>query len=314
MPEKTPPGDGVLTPDEAFARLGNETRVEILRVLGSAAEPLGFSELYDRTDVPDSGQFNYHLGKLAGQFVRKTEEGYTLRRTGRRVVEAVLSGAVTERQELDRTRIDEPCEYCGAPIEVAWSEGSVRLFCTECAGQYGRAHEGVTTSVDARDGYLGRLPLPPAGVRDRSPAEMLPAARLSGTMDVYALSEGICPRCSATVERTVSVCEDHAAGETLCGECQSRYATKVGFECTNCIYEGGGAGGIALVTDDALVEFLVDHGYNPVAADSTSPVNRVHQNYEEDVRSTDPLRVEFTFHVDGDSLSLTADENLDVIE
>ena len=314
MPEETGPGEGVVTPDEAFARLGNETRIEILRVLGSAAEPLQFSELYDRTDVGDSGQFNYHLGKLAGQFARKTEEGYTLSRTGRRVVEAVLSGAVTETQELDRTRIDEPCEYCGAPIEVAWSEGSLRLFCTECAGQYGRAREGGTTSADAPAGYLGRLPLPPAGVRDRSPDEVLPAARLSGTMDVYALSEGVCPRCSATVERTVSVCEDHAADETLCEACQSRYATGVGFECTNCIYKGGGGGGLALLTDDAFVEFLVDHGYNPIAVDSTSAVNRVHQNYEEDVLSTDPLRVEFTFRLDGDALSLTVDENLNVIE
>jgi DNA-binding transcriptional ArsR family regulator len=36
-----------LSPDEAFAVLGNETRVEILRVLGAADEALAFSELYD---------------------------------------------------------------------------------------------------------------------------------------------------------------------------------------------------------------------------------------------------------------------------
>lgn len=303
----------ILTPDEAFARLGNETRVEILQQLGTAAEPLQFSELYDRTDVDDSGQFNYHLTKLVGQFVSKSEEGYTLSRMGRRVVEAVLSGAVTDTPALERTEIDEPCEYCGAPIEVSWNEGSVRMFCTECAGQYGRAYDGGT-GTDAPTGYLGRLPLPPAGVRDRSPSEVLHAARIAGTLEVYALSEGLCPRCSGTIEQTVSVCEDHTTGETLCENCQSRYATGVSFTCTNCIYKAGGGGGLALLTADAFIELLVDHGLNPVGVDSMTAVNRAHQNYDETVLSTDPLRVEYTFRIDGDSLSLTVDDSLNIIE
>jgi DNA-binding transcriptional ArsR family regulator len=303
----------LLTPDEAFAQLGNETRVEILRILGTAAQPLQFSDLYDRTDVADSGQFNYHLSKLVGQFVTKSEDGYTLSRMGRRVVEAVLSGAVTDTPALERTEIDEPCEYCGAPIEVGWEEGNVRQFCTECAGQYGRAYSGAT-STDASEGYLGRLPLPPAGVHGRSPTEILHAARIAGTLEIYALSEGVCPRCAATIEQTVKLCEEHTTGEELCANCQSRYATGVSFECTNCIYQAGGGGWLALLTNERVIEFLVEHGLNPVGVESMTAVNRVHNTYDEDVRSTDPLEVEFTFHLDGDALSLTVDEALNMIE
>jgi DNA-binding transcriptional ArsR family regulator len=303
----------ILTPDEAFAQLGNETRVEILRILGTAEQPLQFSELYDRTDVEDSGQFNYHLSKLVGQFVTKSEAGYTLSRMGRRVVEAVLSGAVTDTPALDRTEIDEPCGYCGAPIEVGWKEGSVRQFCTECAGQYGRAYSGAA-STDAGEGYLGRLPLPPAGVHGRSPPEILHAARIAGNLEVYSLSAGVCPRCSGTIEREISVCENHDAGETLCENCDNLYAVGVRFQCGNCIYKAGGGPGLGVVIHAKLLGFLLEHGYNPVAGDSMTEVNRVHQNYDEEILSIDPLRVELTFHLDGDALSLMLDESLTVIE
>ncbi|MXR50615.1 hypothetical protein GRX03_03190 [Halovenus sp. WSH3] len=306
-------GDEILTPDEAFARLGNETRVEILRCLGEAGRPLQFSELHARTDVQDSGQFNYHLRKLVGQFVHKTEEGYMLSRMGRRVVEAVLSGAVTDTPSLERTQVDEPCEYCGAPIEVTWTEGSVRMFCTECPGQFGRAFDGGT-GTDAEVGYLGRLPLPAAGVQDRTPAELLHAARIAGTLEVYALSAGVCPRCSGTVERDISVCKDHDVDGGLCENCQSRHAVGVSFQCTNCIYKAGGGPGLGVITDTALLAFLIDHGYNPIAGESMTEVNRVHQKYDEEIISLDPLRVELTFHLDDDSLSLTLDEQLRVLE
>jgi hypothetical protein len=105
-----------LPPDEGFEVLGNETRMEILRALGEAGGPLQFSELRERVGVRDSGQFNYHLERVVGQFVRKGEDGYALRQAGRRVVEVILSGAVTETPVVEPTRIDHPCHYCGSPI------------------------------------------------------------------------------------------------------------------------------------------------------------------------------------------------------
>lgn len=303
-----------LSPDDAFALLGSETRVAILRTLGEASDPLPFSDLHDRVDVRDSGQFNYHLEKLVGHFVRKTEDGYTLSRMGRRIVEAVLSGAVTETPDLERTLVDEHCEYCGAPVEMTWKEGSIRLFCTECSGRYGRAYSGERGGDIVDEGYLGRLPLPPAGVRDRTPTEVFQTAWVTGTLEVYSLAAGICPRCSATVERTVDVCEDHDASDGPCDTCESIYAVKLGFHCSNCIYESGGGVGLGLIANTELLDFVTDHGLNPIDPDSTQTVNRVTQNYDLEVLSTDPLRARLTFSLDDDSLSLTIDEELNVLE
>ncbi|MFB6206666.1 MAG: ArsR/SmtB family transcription factor, partial [Haloglomus sp.] len=85
-----------LSPDEAFGVLGNETRIQILQTLGEADGPLSFTELRDRVGIRQGSQFNYHLDKLVGHFVRKTDDGYELRLAGRRVIYAVLSEAVTE--------------------------------------------------------------------------------------------------------------------------------------------------------------------------------------------------------------------------
>lgn len=90
-----------LSPDDAFAVLGNDTRMKILQTLGEADEPLRFSELRDRIGVRDSGRFNYHLDKLTGHFITETDDGYALRPAGTRVVEAVLSRVVVDDLELD---------------------------------------------------------------------------------------------------------------------------------------------------------------------------------------------------------------------
>ncbi|AUV82645.1 hypothetical protein C2R22_14175 [Salinigranum rubrum] len=151
------------SPDEAFATLGSETRLSILQALGAADRPLAFSTLFDRVDVDDSGRFNYHLGRLVSHFVGKTDAGYELTQAGRRVVEAVLSGAVTDAPVVERTRLDQPCHYCGAPIEVSYRQDRVLKYCTDCPGR-NRTPRGVPDAP--AEGYLGSLPLPPQASRD----------------------------------------------------------------------------------------------------------------------------------------------------
>lgn len=311
------PGDGDserLSPDDAFATLGNETRLETLQTLGRAGEDLSFSVLRDRVGVEDSGQFNYHLEQLVGHFVRKTEDGYQLRRAGRRVVEAVLSGAVTDAPDLDRTRVEETCELCGAAIEVTRDGGSIAMYCTECAGRYSHAYGEDPTGRTADEGYLGRLTLPPAGLRDRTPTEVLSAAWTWGNLEILAISAGVCPRCSATVDRTLHVCDDHDADEGRCMECRSQQGVRLAVSCTNCIFEAGGIFSMTLTSNTRLLGLLTDHGLNPVAPDSLRRVNEVHGDYEEEVISRDPFRARFRFAVDGDTLALTVDDDLEVVE
>ena len=72
----------MLSPEEAFSVLGNRARLEILQTLGEADDTLAYSELFARMEYDDSGNFSYHLDKLVGHFVAKTDAGYVLRRPG----------------------------------------------------------------------------------------------------------------------------------------------------------------------------------------------------------------------------------------
>jgi len=303
-----------LAPDEAFAVLGNETRLSILRGLAGADETLSFSDLYDRVDVDDTGQFNYHLGELTGHFVRKQGDGYVLARPGRRIVEAVLSGAVTEEPEMERTGVDRPCEHCGAPIEVRWNAGSVELYCTDCAGRWGESRGGSPRGGEADEGYLGRYPLPPAGLRDRDPDAVLRTAWTWTTLEVMACGSGICPRCSAPVDAEPYVCEAHDPGDGICPNCERAHRVAVVYRCTNCIFSTGGGAALAVMGHPAMLGFLLDNGLDPVATPDTGRVEAVHEEYEETVLSTEPFEARFTFDIDGERLTLRVDDDLEVVE
>ncbi|WP_135366289.1 winged helix-turn-helix domain-containing protein [Halosimplex halophilum] len=318
-----------LSPDEAFEVLGNETRVAILSALGGADEPVSFSALRDRVGMADSGRFNYHLDRLTGHFVRNREAGYELRRAGERVVEAVLSGAVTAAPVLERTEIDHPCHFCGAPVAVRFREERVEVFCTECPGTYSRTSspdDSADAGKAAADGYLGYHPLPPAGVAGRDPAAVFRAAWTWGHLELFAAAAGVCPRCSAALDRRRRVCESHDADARdadardadggLCDACGRRYAVAVDLDCSNCIYEESGAAVVGLADSPALLAFLLDHGLNPLApTDETLPaLSAAYNDFEESVRSTDPFEARFTFAVDGDELALTVDDDLRVVD
>ena len=84
------------TLSENLALLSDERRVAIVRELAAAGAVPGspvtisFSELLERVGIRDSGQFNYHLGRLRGRFVDRTDEGYRLTPTGAALGETIL--------------------------------------------------------------------------------------------------------------------------------------------------------------------------------------------------------------------------------
>lgn len=297
------------SPDDAFAILSNEMRIRILQALGETDEPLSFTDLRNRVGVRQGGQFNYHLDKLVGHFVLKLDEGYALSHSGRRVVEAVLSGMVTESPRMDRTEIDWPCECCGAPVEVTYEQERVERYCTECVGTYGHPTRPDQT---AGHGYLGAFSLPPAGVQGRSPLEIQQAAAIWGYLEVLTAVSGLCPNCSARVEYSLDVCTDHNATEGLCTRCENRYAVWLDLQCTNCIYTLRSSVGALLVVTPELLEFLAGHGLTPF-----TPLYRYPEVVwapMEEVLSREPFGARFTFNVDGESCSITVDDTLSVID
>jgi hypothetical protein len=316
-PDSDGPGTEGLSPEEAFTTLGSDTRMEILRTLGETDSPLSFSELHDRVSLGDSGQFNYHLDKLRGHFLQQTEEGYRLRRAGRRVVQAVLSGAITDRPVLEPTVVDAACPYCDAPTVVAYHGGALRHYCTECQGTYGertvRPEPSAVTEGEAWDGperlgLLGGMGFPPAGIHGRPPTDVFESTKVWGGLEFVAMWHGICPRCSAPVERSVqSVCENHDATGRVCSQCESRYAVLCGIHCPNCGYDPAAPAVSLLWADRRVLAFLTTHGIDPYT-------DRPALDWHEQVPETDPFEARYTCTLDGETLAVTVEGSLEVTD
>ena len=319
--ESTDGESRTLSPDDAFQVLGNETRMEILQTLGEAAGPLSFSEVRDRVGMRDSGQFNYHLDKVEGHFVEQRNGGYALRQAGRRVIQTVLSGAITEDPVVQPEMVDEPCPICGAPTVVAFHRERLNHYCSECSGYYGMTTpliasgtSGTGADETTEYGYLGSVIFPPAGLQGRSSREMFQAGTAWFMLAVVAMANQVCPRCSARLSTSVSVCEEHDATDGPCNECKNRHAILAEYACTNCLFERDGPIGLTLMTNGELLAFFLSHGLNPIDPSNQAVDFEALMDYEEEVLSMDPFEARFIFTLDTDSLSLTVNEDLDVIE
>lgn len=308
-------GGATLPPDDAFSVLGNETRMEIIQALAEASDPLPFSELRERVGVSDSGQFNYHLNKLTGHFVEDAEDGYSLRREGERVIEAVVSGAVTETPVIEPTQVDWPCSQCGAPTELSYQQEWVALSCTECPGLWGGtvAVDDSAPAEQLEQGYLGGLSLPSAAIQGREVEEVLQTAYAWDFLERMARSHGICPRCAAQIDRWLTVCENHDADDGLCEACGSRNRVRYHTNCPNCHDETEGTAPVGLHGATPTMEFITSHGFNPVTP-TENQMEVLTDATDERVIETDPIKVEITYQIDEDVLSLIVDENLNILE
>ena len=315
-----------LSPEEAFAVLGDETRIEILQVLGKSDTTMSFTALRNAVGLHQGGQFNYHLDKLVGHFVKKSDGGYALCQPGRRVVEAVLSGAVTHDPELEPTDVDFECLLCGGSIRVSYRSERVELYCTECSGQYGQHVEERDSSFDTSGGYLGGYRIPPAGVDGRSPYELLEASSIWSHLENVALANELCPRCGAVVDTAITVCENHdrsgglddrsgglhdrsgglddRSGE-LCSTCDKRHAVQVDRFCENCQFTRTGMAINILATKLELRQFVAEQGIDPIVEGFKWGWDCI-----EDVRSIEPFRADFTFEIEEESITLHTGEGL----
>lgn len=295
------------SPDDAFNVLGNETRLNILHTLAEDGDPVAFSELRERVGMRDSGQFNYHLNQLVGHFVAQSEDGYALRQPGERVVQAVLSGAVTDEPVIEPTEIDHVCPYCDGACEASYSHGRVELYCTECTGLYGeKTRESVVAS---KYGYLGSITLPPAGVRDRTVDEVVQAATTWSHLELIAQSCDMCPRCSAMLSHSVDICEGHDSTNGSCDQCGNRHGIHVESHCTNCFHLMRGIFGNYLVGTTELLAVVAGHGINPI-----SDGIEWGAEWDEEILSTEPFEARFTTDIEDERVSITVGADLTVTD
>lgn len=230
-------GAGNLSVDEAFAALGNPTRIDILKTLYEARGPdvydsnapehtLLFSELYDRVDYDTASNFTYHLDKLTGHFVYQVDDRYALTWAGLRVVRALVAGTITDITRLAPTEVDARCPLCGATVELLYLNQSCVVRCSACAG---------TLPDRIAYGYLFVSAVPPAGLADRSIDETFHAAVTFGLTRIAAQRCGVCPQCSGAVDATMDVCDRHEIpDEGVCPHCGRYHLSELHYGCTGC--------------------------------------------------------------------------------
>lgn len=302
---------------EAFALLGNETRLAILLALWEEYDPhandnaVPFSRIFDRVDRDDRGNVSYHLTKLDGQFVQQRTErgGYELRETGLKLVRAVIAGAGVQEVELEPTEIDQACPFCGATTAVSYRDGVVVHACTEC--------DGVGPAQADTEGFLSAVSFDPAGLSERTPAEVRTASAVAALREVRSLFDGLCPACSGPVESWLECCPDHNPTGG-CDRCGMQFAVWARFKCRICKNHSTTSPKSLAVFHPAVVSFYDDHGVSTrIQADDFERLQRVFDlldDHEMELCSRNPPRVAVKAVCNGDEVRLTFDESASVAD
>lgn len=306
-------------PEEAFSVLGNETRMEVVKLLGRSKDPLSFSELFDRVDYDTASNFTYHLDRLDGHFIRQTDDGYELTQRGNRVHQAVLSGAVTDSPRVEPAELDEECYHCGSNIWIDYRNQFAYIYCPGCDGNYGVPTSELVERLGDPElatelSVKATNPFPPALVTNRSPVEIHRTSVAWFHLEMLAWGLDLCPSCSATLDASVEVCETHDASDGLCDDCRNLQAVNQTISCTNCNYSKEGMLSYRLFSNTAMLDFITDHGLNPIAPASPETFWGYFTPYDETIRSVDPFEARVTFAIGDDAITLAVDDDLNVVD
>ncbi|RKD95881.1 winged helix-turn-helix domain-containing protein [Halopiger aswanensis] len=276
-----------LDPADAFALVSNETRLSILEALWMADEqPVSFSELRREVGMRDSAQFNYHLQKLTGHFVRQDEEGYAFKHAGEKIVRSVIAGSFTEDPSIEPFPVAGECYACGGDLEASYADERLAIDCTDC----GHGH--------------GEYAFPPGGLNDRTREEVA-AAFDQRVKHLHCLAaDGVCPECNGRMRSRI-------VEES--GDCCLGVGLRVDHECAQCDYTLCSAVGLRLLDHPAVVGFHRDRGVSLAERPYWTLPWCVSDEYTT-LTERDPLRLEVRISLAGDELRVTLDENLDVLE
>ncbi|WP_336037786.1 DUF7351 domain-containing protein [Halobacterium yunchengense] len=273
---------------DLFGQVSHEIRIRILTELwGADEQTLSFSTLRERVDVRDPGNFNYHLGSLTPELLRRDKDGYTLTYAGRQVVGAAVAGSYTDATELDVGPVDAgACPSCGGSVETVYEDGDVVMDCGDCGD------------------LIASLPAPPIVIAAHD-SDALPKVVSDHFQTQSArLTRGFCKLCDGPVSATPTVATD---GEAVTNPPE----LDVTFTCETCGDITHLNVGVVALHFPELRAFLHENGVNI----------RDHYLWELDFLlkpnvsvSGDPFRMELVVTVGDEVLALTVDESLALVE
>jgi DNA-binding transcriptional ArsR family regulator len=307
---------------EAFQLLADETRLAILLALWQEYEPLPdenvpFSRLLERVDHDNRGNFSYHLEKLEGTFVTQHTErgGYELQTAGLNLVRSIIAGTGIDDVSVDDVELDEPCPICDAPTTINYQDGVVLWTCTECAGVAPGASVWGTLQ-NHMEGELELTPFEPAGVADRTPAELRAASWVAEHQRARSMANGLCPTCSGPVDSWLEYCRDHDPGG--CEHCGFLLRLLAHFQCRICEDHDIVDPKRLPLFHPTVIAFYDDHGISTRAqVDDLECARRLFDlmtDHEGELLSDEPLRVAIIASVDDDEVRVTIDETASIVD
>lgn len=281
-------------PHEAFAKLADETRVDILRAVAVAerdqetaggAPYLSFSELREQVDVSNSSRFAYHLEQLTGTFLHKADRGYTFTWSGERIVRTILAGGYGMPIEFDAVDVAGTCPSCGeAALEAGTETVVIRVRCGAC------------------DGPVVSLPLTPGLAAERGPKAVVRAAERRTRSDFDDLFDGDCPKCGGPLDREIREL-DPLPGDP--------YLTV--NRCRACLAPAGLPLSMWALSHPATVAFYWSHGVDIRATPIWELIPYVSDG-RWTVEGGDSPAYRITLQEAGDELRLALDDDLDVVD
>lgn len=274
-----------LSPDEAFWLLGEETRLGILRAVWEADRtPVPFTEIRDRVGKPDSGAFNYHLDKLRGPFLVRTDDGYELSQAGREVLRAIMAGVLTEQPDLEAGSIDGSCVYCDGGLVAEYDRYGV-VKCGDC------------------DEVVMWNEFPPAGLLGRSDPEFAEAFDRWTQHRFRLAMDRVCPNCASRMSVERSGVSGKGGGASLASE----------FRCDTCKYEARVPLFGHVIGHPAVISFFYESDID-VTGLTYWRMRELADAFSEVIVSEDPWRVEVTVVCDDRELVVQVDDTFAVIE
>ncbi|ERH09239.1 MAG: hypothetical protein J07HX64_00992 [halophilic archaeon J07HX64] len=284
-------------PEEAFAALGDETRLRILLELARVANErgvgagLGFSELRQRVGVEDSGRFNYHLDKLSEGFITKRDGQYIPLGPTMEVASAIHVGTYSSDTGDHSTESDWNCPECGDRLLLRYTGEILFLRC------------------ERDDGYLLAYGIPSGAFEGRSLDELAAVTYLRMMSEINIARQGICPQCWGHTRVSYPVEPEappqlHAVGDAVqtrpvCDRCWLRYNVPPR----------------AVVTSTPSVQSLLRrHGLDPVRAPITGRARDTTLHWEVSVDREDPVNATVRFELGTDTAAFDIDEDARILD
>jgi hypothetical protein len=253
----------------------------------SPDDAVSFSELRERVGTRDSGHFNYHLGQLAGSFVAKGPDGYSLTYAGSQIVGAMHAGTYTANATIDPIELSEDCPICGGRIHVQYEEETAVMACQDC------------------DEWYNEFGFPP-GSLDQFSREELPVAFDRWMRQVVGgVVAGFCTSCAGRVDGRLV-----AEGEF---EALNRAPAHAAFVCRRCGSRLTCSAATPPTFHPAVIGFIYDHGFDVSREPSWQTWGGIGKP-ETTLVSDDPLQVDVRFEADGDAIVVTVDADASVAD